>query len=126
MNTLYNNVKIQNEISLLSFLNLGLIASIEQVVYVRMPIIQKLLTARLSVVCTRCIGKLNASTTRQLSQAPGNDSEDPKTPAEKSVTDEIDTEYEHVNPETGERGGPRGPEPTRYGDWERKGRVTDF
>ncbi|KAK6631391.1 hypothetical protein RUM43_000168 [Polyplax serrata] len=31
-----------------------------------------------------------------------------------------------VNPETGERGGPRGPEPTRYGDWERKGRVTDF
>ena len=31
-----------------------------------------------------------------------------------------------VNPETGEIGGPRGPEPTRYGDWERKGRVTDF
>ena len=33
---------------------------------------------------------------------------------------------EYVNPETGERGGPRGPEPTRYGDWERKGRVYDF
>ena len=31
-----------------------------------------------------------------------------------------------VNPVTGEIGGPRGPEPTRYGDWERKGRVTDF
>ncbi|XP_017797433.1 PREDICTED: LOW QUALITY PROTEIN: succinate dehydrogenase assembly factor 4, mitochondrial-like [Habropoda laboriosa] len=31
-----------------------------------------------------------------------------------------------TNPETGEIGGPRGPEPTRYGDWERKGRVTDF
>lgn len=30
------------------------------------------------------------------------------------------------NPITGEIGGPRGPEPTRYGDWERKGRVTDF
>eukprot|EP00112_Aurelia_sp_Birch-Aquarium-sp1_P026211 Seg915.3 transcript_id=Seg915.3/GoldUCD/mRNA.D3Y31 product="Succinate dehydrogenase assembly factor 4 mitochondrial" protein_id=Seg915.3/GoldUCD/D3Y31 len=30
------------------------------------------------------------------------------------------------NPETGEIGGPTGPEPTRYGDWERKGRVTDF
>ncbi|KAG8185639.1 hypothetical protein JTE90_018516 [Oedothorax gibbosus] len=30
------------------------------------------------------------------------------------------------NPTTGEVGGPRGPEPTRYGDWERKGRVTDF
>eukprot|EP00088_Acartia_fossae_P029914 TRINITY_DN30840_c0_g1_i1.p1 TRINITY_DN30840_c0_g1~~TRINITY_DN30840_c0_g1_i1.p1 ORF type:complete len:116 (+),score=30.87 TRINITY_DN30840_c0_g1_i1:38-385(+) len=32
----------------------------------------------------------------------------------------------NVNPSTGEVGGPRGPEPTRYGDWERKGRVTDF
>jgi len=32
----------------------------------------------------------------------------------------------NVNPETGEIGGPRGPEPTRYGDWERKGRVSDF
>ena len=40
-----------------------------------------------------------------------------------------------VNPATGERGGPQGPEPTRYalsrliiryGDWERKGRVYDF
>ncbi|KAF0759809.1 succinate dehydrogenase assembly factor 4, mitochondrial-like [Aphis craccivora] len=30
------------------------------------------------------------------------------------------------NPATGERNGPKGPEPTRYGDWERKGRVTDF
>ena len=25
-----------------------------------------------------------------------------------------------------ELGGPAGPEPTRYGDWERKGRVSDF
>ncbi|ALC39651.1 CG7224 [Drosophila busckii] len=31
-----------------------------------------------------------------------------------------------INPHTGERNGPSGPEPTRYGDWERKGRVTDF
>ena len=31
-----------------------------------------------------------------------------------------------VNPVTGEKGGPRGPEPTRYGDWERKGRCIDF
>jgi len=30
------------------------------------------------------------------------------------------------NPITGEIGGPRGPEPTRYGDWERKGRISDF
>ncbi|CAB3252271.1 unnamed protein product [Arctia plantaginis] len=31
-----------------------------------------------------------------------------------------------TNPHTGEIGGPRGPEPTRYGDWERKGICTDF
>ncbi|XP_040380795.1 succinate dehydrogenase assembly factor 4, mitochondrial [Oryza brachyantha] len=33
---------------------------------------------------------------------------------------------EHVNKATGEIGGPRGPEPTRYGDWERGGRCSDF
>ncbi|KAH8378345.1 hypothetical protein KR093_010800 [Drosophila rubida] len=32
----------------------------------------------------------------------------------------------NINPHTGEVNGPRGPEPTRYGDWESKGRVTDF
>ncbi|HEY0052947.1 MAG TPA: DUF1674 domain-containing protein [Caulobacteraceae bacterium] len=25
-----------------------------------------------------------------------------------------------------EHGGPKGPEPTRYGDWERNGRAVDF
>lgn len=25
-----------------------------------------------------------------------------------------------------EHGGPKGPEPTRYGDWEKKGRCIDF
>ncbi|KAI4324998.1 hypothetical protein MLD38_030435 [Melastoma candidum] len=33
---------------------------------------------------------------------------------------------EHVNKATGEVGGPRGPEPTRFGDWERNGRCSDF
>lgn len=28
--------------------------------------------------------------------------------------------------DTLETGGPTGPEPTRYGDWERKGRCIDF
>ena len=28
--------------------------------------------------------------------------------------------------ETGETGGPKGLEPTRYGDWERNGRCIDF
>jgi hypothetical protein len=30
------------------------------------------------------------------------------------------------HPEAEEVGGPQGPEPTRYGDWERKGRCIDF
>ncbi len=25
-----------------------------------------------------------------------------------------------------EKGGPKGPEPTRYGDWEKKGLISDF
>ena len=29
-------------------------------------------------------------------------------------------------PRETEIGGPSGPEPTRYGDWERKGRCIDF
>ncbi|ESQ31242.1 hypothetical protein EUTSA_v10005175mg [Eutrema salsugineum] len=33
---------------------------------------------------------------------------------------------EFVNKDTGEIGGPRGPEPTRYGDWEQRGRCSDF
>ncbi|XP_057950398.1 uncharacterized protein LOC131145392 [Malania oleifera] len=43
--------------------------------------------------------------------------------------DDSDDEYEggvHVNERTGEIGGPQGPEPTRYGDWERNGRCSDF
>ena len=31
-----------------------------------------------------------------------------------------------TNPYTGEINGPSGPEPTRYGDWERKGKCVDF
>ncbi|MBV9654914.1 MAG: DUF1674 domain-containing protein [Acetobacteraceae bacterium] len=29
-------------------------------------------------------------------------------------------------PRPKETGGPKGPEPTRYGDWERNGRCVDF
>lgn len=31
-----------------------------------------------------------------------------------------------TTPPAGEVGGPKGPEPTRYGDWELKGRCIDF
>ena len=38
------------------------------------------------------------------------------------------TEFEgsDSNPKATEIGGPSGPEPTRYGDWERNGRCFDF
>jgi hypothetical protein len=31
-----------------------------------------------------------------------------------------------ANPPSAEIGGPKGPEPTRFGDWERNGRCVDF
>ncbi|TPX31742.1 hypothetical protein SmJEL517_g05021 [Synchytrium microbalum] len=42
------------------------------------------------------------------------------------ITGEVGGWIGDKNPITGEIGGPRGREPTRYGDWERKGRVFDF
>lgn len=33
---------------------------------------------------------------------------------------------EPVKKVTPEHGGPKGPEPTRYGDWEKNGRCIDF
>lgn len=40
--------------------------------------------------------------------------------------DDDDDMGPRVNEETGEVNGPRGLEPTRYGDWERNGRCFDF
>ena len=61
------------------------------------------------------------------------DCERPKTPEVQQKEEElsvVDKAYAPFpggrNPSTGEIGGPRGPEPTRYGDWERKGRCIDF
>ncbi|KAI5657693.1 hypothetical protein M9H77_26486 [Catharanthus roseus] len=57
--------------------------------------------------------------------------ESPKQEVKMEIASEVEADDEnedgdHVNKETGEIGGPRGPEPTRYGDWERKGRCSDF
>ena len=41
----------------------------------------------------------------------------PVPPAQKTGTDDKPRR---------EIGGPKGPEPTRYGDWEQNGRCTDF
>ena len=45
---------------------------------------------------------------------------------EEEDEDDEDDYVEMRNADTGEWGGPRGLEPTRYGDWERKGRASDF
>ena len=46
-------------------------------------------------------------------------------------TDNAETATEQPAPKTTEAvprevNGPKGPEPTRYGDWEQKGRCSDF
>jgi len=52
-------------------------------------------------------------------------SEEKKT-AEPVATDETPVRKQHITQPPGEIGGPTGPEPTRFGDWEFKGRCSDF
>ncbi|KAJ4958033.1 hypothetical protein NE237_025144 [Protea cynaroides] len=47
-------------------------------------------------------------------------------PDSSGQTNEEEDDDLDINEETGEIGGPKGPEPTRYGDWERGGRCSDF
>ncbi len=53
-------------------------------------------------------------------------------PAKEAVETKTSEEEEKKNPAhkldqaEGEIGGPSGLEPTRYGDWERKGIISDF
>ncbi len=51
-----------------------------------------------------------------------------KTAAQPSCGDSTDADAKKPSepPEVKEIGGPAGPEPTRYGDWERKGIASDF
>lgn len=55
-----------------------------------------------------------------------NDKKEPK-PSQELETGSVDNDSASVNqPKAVEVGGYKGPEPTRYGDWEQKGRCTDF
>jgi hypothetical protein len=52
-----------------------------------------------------------------------------KTNSDKSKAEETATTTEQGDSPPSspkEINGPKGPEPTRYGDWEQKGRCTDF
>lgn len=50
------------------------------------------------------------------------------TKPQQDATEAVAETTEAKGPEQkpGEIGGPKGPEPTRYGDWEFKGRCSDF
>ena len=52
----------------------------------------------------------------------------PLTPAARRALEEAAARRAAERAETkpAEDGGPKGPEPTRYGDWERKGVAVDF
>ena len=45
---------------------------------------------------------------------------------EKKKAEENDNDKNDSTQKPTEIGGPEGPEPTRYGDWEKNGRVSDF
>lgn len=48
---------------------------------------------------------------------------DPETPSKKT---EQNIKHHPSSRKRVEVGGPKGPEPTRYGDWEKAGRCSDF
>lgn len=50
----------------------------------------------------------------------------PPDATKRPVTSPTPTPDAVIKPTTVEIGGPSGPEPTRYGDWERGGRCSDF
>lgn len=52
-----------------------------------------------------------------------------KAPAQAKTSSKVPNQQAEVDPQKPrpvEVGGPKGPEPTRYGDWEQAGRCTDF
>lgn len=53
---------------------------------------------------------------------------DAEPPPETQPNPKADSEAGEIQAEEAiiERGGPKGPEPTRFGDWENNGRCTDF
>jgi hypothetical protein len=72
---------------------------------------------------------------RMVRFSSNNNNQDPKqttSPCSEQNNSALEEEEEeddpnrYYNPETGESYGPRGPEPTRFGDWERNGRCYDF
>jgi len=59
-------------------------------------------------------------------KAPVEPLQDPKEVSEKAAAETPEKAAAEKDPAPKELGGPSGPEPTRYGDWERKGICVDF
>ena len=47
-------------------------------------------------------------------------------PEKPTATTSDENKSPEIESKPREIGGPKGPEPTRFGDWERNGRCTDF
>ena len=71
-------------------------------------------------ICSHESHKNSQSNMQPESSAPATA---PVTPTESGSDTLSETSNE---PRVTEFGGPKGPEPTRFGDWERKGRCVDF
>jgi hypothetical protein len=51
---------------------------------------------------------------------------DTQAPEDPELEQTVEDQSAEVADESREYGGPRGMEPTRYGDWEKNGRCIDF
>ena len=80
-------------------------------------------------VATRMRTRISMSSNKRYFSAIPTDKSSKTPPPQSGINvDQEDEEdmVEMFNEETGEWNGPRGLEPTRYGDWESKGRCWDF
>ncbi len=69
---------------------------------------------------------MSESPRNKLSRAVSGSEADAEAPADVQSVDTTDAGARTDLRRPKEVGGPAGPEPTRYGDWERKGRCIDF
>ncbi|EXB84238.1 hypothetical protein L484_000138 [Morus notabilis] len=95
-----------------------------------------ILSSTRSEPLTRCATNSASRLVSSSAQKPQYDQENMNKEQREAIAKDLENEKEDgvedeeegtsLNEQTGEVGGPRGPEPTRYGDWERNGRCYDF
>lgn len=69
---------------------------------------------------------MNSSSKELRNKSPRDLRPDDSDVAESPVDSSENTSSSSNETRVRELGGPKGPEPTRFGDWERKGRCVDF